>query len=143
LLATQATPAGLASCPLARWVARCVALASEADRRRAHAAADLVVVPRASSAGLPVKLLDALARGVPAVAAHKAAGGLLLDAVCTLVDGDDPRAFAAAIPAARCARAHSWRARTERSRFSKSSPAACALEASPSGPLHAVLPSPS
>jgi glycosyltransferase involved in cell wall biosynthesis len=97
LLATQATPAGLASCPLARRVARCVALASEADRRRAHAAADLVVVPRASSAGLPVKLLDALARGVPAVAAHKAAGGLLLDAVCTLVDGDDPRAFAAAI----------------------------------------------
>jgi glycosyltransferase involved in cell wall biosynthesis len=97
LLATQATPAALVSCPLARWVARCVTLASEADRRRAHAAADLVVVPRGSFAGLPVKLLDALARGVPVVAAHKAAGGLLLEGVCTLVDGDDPRALAAAI----------------------------------------------
>lgn len=97
LLATQATPAALASCPLARWIAHRVALASESDRRRAYAAADLVVVPRASSGGLPVKLLDALARGVPVVAAHKAAAGLLLEGLCKLVDGDDPRALAAAI----------------------------------------------
>ncbi len=98
LLATQAAPALLEKGPLARWVARRVPLANEADRRRAHAAADLVVVPRASFAGLPVKLLDALARGAPVVAARKAAGGLLLDGdVCALADGDVPRDFAAAI----------------------------------------------
>ncbi|MFW6052162.1 MAG: glycosyltransferase, partial [Myxococcota bacterium] len=40
-------------------------LADEAARRAAHAAADLALVPRRIPGGIPVKLLDALARGVP------------------------------------------------------------------------------
>ncbi|AKF05059.1 glycosyltransferase [Sandaracinus amylolyticus] len=61
---------------------RVVALdGSEAQRRALHAAADLVVVPRESEGGLPIKLIDALARGVPAVCVPRATAGLALDDV--------------------------------------------------------------
>lgn len=58
-------------------------LRNEDDRRRAHAAADLVVVPRRSPGGLPIKLLDALARDVPVVAQRRALAGLKPDGVLT------------------------------------------------------------
>ncbi len=40
-------------------------LANECDRRLVHAASDLAPIPRGAPGGLPIKLLDALARGVP------------------------------------------------------------------------------
>ena len=67
-------------------------LRNEEDRRRAHAAADLVVVPRRSPGGLPIKLLDALARGVPAVAQRRALAGLQPEGV-RVVEDDDVRAL--------------------------------------------------
>lgn len=67
-------------------------LANEADRRRAHAAADVVVVPRKAPGGLPIKLLDALSRDVPVVAQRRALAGLNPDGVLT-VPNDDPAAL--------------------------------------------------
>lgn len=40
-------------------------LQDEGDRRRIHAIADMALVPRGASGGLPIKLIDALSRGVP------------------------------------------------------------------------------
>jgi glycosyltransferase involved in cell wall biosynthesis len=99
LLATQASAREVAALGVPAERLRHMALANEADRRRAHAAADVVAVPRASPGGLPVKLLDALARGVPVVAARRAAAGLALEAACTLVEDDNPHAFARALAA--------------------------------------------
>jgi glycosyltransferase involved in cell wall biosynthesis len=53
-------------------------LASEHDRAVAHAAADVALVPRLASGGLPIKLLEALARDVPVVANRRALAGLPL-----------------------------------------------------------------
>jgi glycosyltransferase involved in cell wall biosynthesis len=69
----------------------------EPGRVRIHAAADVAVVPRLAKGGLPIKLLDALARGVPTVAARRAAAGLPLDGAAVLVEDDDPAAFAASV----------------------------------------------
>ena len=66
-----------------RWPLR-----DEHDRRRAHAAADLVVVPRRAPGGLPIKLLDALARDVPVVAQQRALAGLHPDGVLAVADDD-------------------------------------------------------
>lgn len=74
-----------------RWPLR-----DEVDRRRAHAAADLVVVPRRSPGGLPIKLLDALARDVPVVAQARALAGLRPRGVLAARD-DDPLALRQAI----------------------------------------------
>jgi hypothetical protein len=51
-------------------------LGAEPIRRLVHAAADLAIVPRATPGGLPMKLLDALARGLPCALAPLAAAGL-------------------------------------------------------------------
>lgn len=72
-------------------------LATESDRSRAHAAADVSVVPRALPGGVPVKLLDALSRGVPVVASRRATGGLALDEVAVVVADDDAEALAVGI----------------------------------------------
>jgi hypothetical protein len=53
-------------------------LGGEPVRRLVHAAADLAIVPRATPGGLPMKLLDALARGLPCALAPLAAAGLPL-----------------------------------------------------------------
>jgi hypothetical protein len=52
------------------------ALGAEPIRRLLHAAADFAIVPRATPGGLPMKLLDALARGLPCALAPLAAAGL-------------------------------------------------------------------
>ncbi len=69
-------------------------LATEAARRSVHAAADLAVVTRRAPGGLPVKLLDALSRGLPAVASERATGGLPLGDAVERVADDDPAALA-------------------------------------------------
>jgi glycosyltransferase involved in cell wall biosynthesis len=72
-------------------------LASEANRRVAHGAADVVVVPRRSPGGLPVKLLDALSRGSLTVTVPRAlAGHAIAPLVCAARD-DDHEALARAI----------------------------------------------
>lgn len=78
---------------------RFAGLADEAERRLVHAAADVVAVPRASPGGVPIKLLDALARGAFVVASRRACAGLDLAHVCSVVDDDAPEAFAAALEA--------------------------------------------
>src|SRR5690606_20899050 len=65
-----------------RDATRIVPLGAEGERRALHAAADLVLVPRASPGGVPIKLLDALARGAPVVAARRALAGLPLSGLC-------------------------------------------------------------
>lgn len=59
-------------------------LGLEGEKRRAllHAAADVVVVPRRTPGGLPIKLLDALSRGAAVVASPAAVAGLALNDVC-------------------------------------------------------------
>ncbi|MFK7986958.1 MAG: glycosyltransferase [Sandaracinaceae bacterium] len=71
-------------------------LADEPDRRLVHAAADVVWVPRHTPGGLPIKLLDAMARGVPTVASRAATADLDLAGRVMLTDDADPDAFAAA-----------------------------------------------
>ncbi|MEQ9077951.1 MAG: glycosyltransferase [Sandaracinaceae bacterium] len=86
----------------ALWGAECVdratfaPLADEPDRRMAHAAADAAWVPRSAAGGLPMKLLDAMARGVPTVATRRATAGLDLAGAAMVASDDDPEAFAAA-----------------------------------------------
>ncbi|MEY4509802.1 MAG: hypothetical protein RLZZ450_1924 [Pseudomonadota bacterium] len=72
-------------------------LADEGARRLVHAAADCALVPRLSVGGVPIKLLDALARGVPVVASRTALAGYALDAYCACVDEQTPARWAEAI----------------------------------------------
>ena len=72
-------------------------LAGESARRVAHAAADVALVPRRSAGGLPIKLLDACARGVPVVAARIALAEQPLAAFCEAVEGGSPEAWCAAL----------------------------------------------
>lgn len=68
----------------------------EACRERCHDAADLCLVPRRAQGGLPIKLLDALSRSVPIVAARRACAGLPLDHAVQIVADDSGAAIAAA-----------------------------------------------
>jgi glycosyltransferase involved in cell wall biosynthesis len=72
-----------------------LALGGEAVRRQLHAAADLGIVPRATPFGLPVKLLDALARGLPCAVAGAAEAGLAAhDCFAPAADAGLPAAIA-------------------------------------------------
>jgi glycosyltransferase involved in cell wall biosynthesis len=71
---------------------------SEAQRRTLHAACDVALVPREAEGGLPVKLLDALARGVRVVASPRALGGL--EAPVLVAADSSAEAFARAVAAA-------------------------------------------
>lgn len=71
-------------------------LEDEADRRDVHAAADAALITRSVEGGLPIKLLDALARGVPTVVTKRATAGLALDGVAIVAADDDAEALAAA-----------------------------------------------
>lgn len=61
----------------------------EAQRRALHAAADLVVIPREIEGGLPIKLIDALARGVPVACVKSAAAGLSLHGCAAIAAPDE------------------------------------------------------
>ncbi len=99
LVATESDPATLRdalerSCVPARFAP----LATEHDRAAAHAAADVAVVTRGTPGGLPIKLLDAIAREVPVVAMRRALSGMDTPGVC--VTDDDARAVARGLGAA-------------------------------------------
>lgn len=65
-----------------------VGLSDESSRRLVHAAADMVLVPRRAAGGLPIKLLEALARGIPVVATARACAGLELASCVEVVSGN-------------------------------------------------------
>jgi len=97
LVATASEPGALRRrAARTRLKLRVVPLDGERTRRRVHAAADVALVSRRAAGGLPVKLLDALARSVPVVATRRATAGLRPRGMA-LVGDDDPQAMAGAI----------------------------------------------
>jgi glycosyltransferase involved in cell wall biosynthesis len=72
-LLEQARQAGMGP-----WV-HTAGLGSELQRSEAHHTCDVVVIPRDTPGGVPVKLLDALHRGSAVVATAAACAGLALD----------------------------------------------------------------
>jgi len=72
-------------------------LLGEHERALAHAAADAVAVPRSIAGGLPIKLLDAMSRGVPCVVTPSACAGLPVTECVVLAARDDGEALAAAL----------------------------------------------
>lgn len=98
LLATQSDARAFSrSCELLGVALHHVVLGDERVRRQVHAAADLAIVPRLAPGGLPIKLLDALARGVPCAVMPRAAAGLALDGVVERAHGDSAAELARAI----------------------------------------------
>ena len=98
LLATQSDArAFLRTCGTLDVPVQHIALGDERVRRQVHAAADLAIVPRLTPGGLPIKLVDALARGVPTAVMPTACAGLALDGVVERAEGDTPEALALAI----------------------------------------------
>lgn len=69
-------------------------LDGEKARALLHAASDLAWIPRRIDGGLPIKMLDALARGVPVIAMKRATAGLSVGEACVVVPDDDPAALA-------------------------------------------------
>jgi glycosyltransferase involved in cell wall biosynthesis len=71
-------------------------LDGEQARASAHAASDLAWIPRRTEGGLPIKMLDAFARGLPTVAMERATAGLEVERACIVVPNDDSAALARA-----------------------------------------------
>lgn len=71
-------------------------LDGEKARALAHAASDLAWIPRRIEGGLPIKMLDAFARGLPVIAMERANAGLSTRGACMIVRNDDPGDLAAA-----------------------------------------------
>jgi glycosyltransferase involved in cell wall biosynthesis len=71
-------------------------LAGERARTLTHAASDLAWIPRRTEGGLPIKMLDAFARGLPVIAMERATAGLHTGSACVRVRNDDPKALAEA-----------------------------------------------
>ena len=98
VVATAADPSPLENAARVLGIAEAVRTVDlprdEAGRRALHAAADVAIIPRRAPGGLPIKLLDALARGVPTVAAKRATAGLPLERVALVAADDDPEALA-------------------------------------------------
>jgi glycosyltransferase involved in cell wall biosynthesis len=98
LLATQSDArAFIRSCELLDVPLHHVVLGDERVRRQVHAAADLAIVPRLAPGGLPIKLIDALARGVPCAVMPRACAGLALDGIVERARGDSAAELAHAI----------------------------------------------
>lgn len=108
LLATGSSPDAFARKLAASGLAQRTVITSledESHRRRVHAAADVCVVPRGAAGGVPVKLLDTLARGAPVVTTRMACAGLAIPpSAVTLVeesggwDGAIERVLAGQVP---------------------------------------------
>jgi glycosyltransferase involved in cell wall biosynthesis len=76
------------------WHVRVLEIASETARRELHAAIDLAIVPRRSPGGVPIKLLDAMSRGVACVVTEAARSGLPIEGAAQLVSTGDADAIA-------------------------------------------------
>jgi len=90
-LLTEAERAGVRGRVLVR------PLLGETERALVHTAADAVAVPRMVSGGLPIKLLDAMARGVPCIVTPSACAGLPVEECVVVAKRDDGEAMAAAL----------------------------------------------
>ena len=91
LVATESNPMPLyQACAKARIQNALIVrrLNSEHARRQAYAAADLCWIPRKTPGGVPIKMLDAFARGVPVVAMKRALAGLPVRQACIVVRND-------------------------------------------------------
>lgn len=66
----------------------------EHARRALHAVADIAVIPREAQGGLPIKMLDALSRGVPTVAVPAALAGVDYGAAVAIASGCDAAGLA-------------------------------------------------
>jgi glycosyltransferase involved in cell wall biosynthesis len=98
LVATESSPIALMDLARQHGVAsrvRVAPLHDELSRQRAHAAADLCLVPRRVEGGLPIKLLEALSRDVAIVAVPAALAGLPLDPCVLIATEPTPEAIAA------------------------------------------------
>jgi glycosyltransferase involved in cell wall biosynthesis len=104
LVATESAPAPLVARASAMQLAsvQIRGLSSEPARQRAHAAADVALVPRRSPGGVPVKLLDALARGVPVVTTRAGAAGLALGEAVAIAESTSDLADACRVAAYSC-----------------------------------------
>jgi glycosyltransferase involved in cell wall biosynthesis len=104
LVATESDPAPLRERARQAGLARLelAPLRTDADREIAHTRCFAVAVPRRSPGGLPMKMLDALARDRPVVAMERALAGLAPEGVLTVAN-DDPAAFAEGLLRARSA----------------------------------------
>lgn len=104
VVATASDPASLLNEAASAGVARAVRVrdlpTDEEGRRALYAAADVAVIPRRAAGGLPIKLLEALARGVPAVAVRRAVAGLPIGRAALVVADDAPDALANALDVA-------------------------------------------
>ncbi|GAB4216901.1 MAG: hypothetical protein OHK0013_43890 [Sandaracinaceae bacterium] len=101
LVATESDPRPLVDKARALGLAPrivCAPLARDVDRRRAHAAADVSLVPRRLEAGVSVKILESFAHALPTVVARAATGGFPFEEACVVVE-DDASAMASAIDA--------------------------------------------
>lgn len=103
LIATEAPHAAIMPALKARGLRALVQFASLVDeraRRLVHAAADLSLAPRKSAGGVPIKLLDALARGVPVLGPRRAFAGFSFSPAPLIVAGDDGAAWFEALHSA-------------------------------------------
>jgi len=99
LIASESDPAPARREAARRGVAASVdfcRLDGEATRERIHATSDLAWIPRRTEGGLPIKMLDAFARGLPVIATKRATAGLSVESACRVIANDDPAAFATA-----------------------------------------------
>lgn len=105
VLASASDPAPLFEALTARRLAARSSLVSldaraqegESLRARVHAAADVVVVPREAPGGLPVKMIDAMARGASVACAPLAPAGTDAGLYASLAADSSADAFARAI----------------------------------------------
>lgn len=97
LVGTASDPAPLLAIARAAGVGRelrVLEIASETARRDLHAAIDVAIVPRRSAGGVPIKLLDAMSRGVACVVTETARSGLPIEGAAQLTAAGDADAIA-------------------------------------------------
>ncbi len=100
LVATASSPKPLLEAIEARRIThltRITGLSNESDRRSIHAATDVAMVPRRAPGGVPIKMLDAMSRGVPIVVTKHATSELSMAHAAKVVFDHDLRTLASAV----------------------------------------------